>query len=109
MREIESESGAKVSIDQSTKDCGYSIVKVSGNASAVHHAQQRIQSSLALAADHQSSSSGLDAAEGWMAATSAESEDMQVEQRCVGWLLGTRGIVLKEIEQKSGARISIDQ
>jgi len=34
---------------------------------------------------------------------------MQVEQKMVGWILGKAGVVLKEIEQKSGARVSIDQ
>merc|ERR1740121_956130 len=35
--------------------------------------------------------------------------ELQVEQRSVGWLLGKGGVVLKEMEEQSGARISIDQ
>merc|ERR1712066_516463 len=36
-------------------------------------------------------------------------EEMEVEQKVVGWVLGSKGVVLKEIEKQSGARISIDQ
>mmetsp|Transcript_35968 Transcript_35968/g.57298 ORF Transcript_35968/g.57298 Transcript_35968/m.57298 type:complete len:643 (-) Transcript_35968:116-2044(-) len=105
MRDIEAETGAKVSIDQSTKELGYSVVKMSGSSMAVQKAQQRIQASLshvtgkAPAAEGQAPIGVLGAAE----------EEMQVEQRLIGWVLGARGVVLKEIETSSGARISIDQ
>lgn len=121
MKEIEAESGAKVKIDQSTKEHGYSIVKMSGSSSAVHHAQSRIQASVARASGEKTSPTPVIVgnAQGSYRedsrrrdtrdAQSSEVEEMQVEQRCVGWLLGCKGIVMKEIEQKSGARISIDQ
>jgi len=110
MKEIEAESGARVKIDQSTKDHGYSIVKMSGSPSAVHHAQSRIQASVARA----SGDKPIEASYSKVTLPrrdrgSHEEEAMQVEQRCVGWLLGCKGIVMKEIEQKSGARVSIDQ
>lgn len=118
IREIETETSAKVSIDQSTKHLGYSVVKIMGTASAVLAAQQRVQGSLALV--DPSSSTGSAASREVAAPAPAPAPapspmqssgegDMQVEQKMVGWILGKAGVVLKEIEQKSGARVSIDQ
>jgi len=46
MREIEAESGARVKVDQSTKDLGYSVFTITGNQSSVQHAHNRVQASL---------------------------------------------------------------
>jgi len=108
MKDIEAESGAKVSIDQATKELGYSVVKMAGSASAVLRAQRRIQASLAIV-EKPSQGLGYTEASSTQDTRSFETEEMEVEQRCVGWLLGCKGIVMKEIEQKSGARVSIDQ
>merc|ERR1719362_2568770 len=48
VREIESETGCKITIDQTHKDLGFSAVRVSGNSAGVALAQQRIQASLSL-------------------------------------------------------------
>lgn len=97
IREIEAETGAKISIDQSSKDMGYSTVQVSGVHAAVQFAQQRIQASLQLINPSTQEDHTPSAAE------------LQVEQRYVGWLLGKSGIVLREIEMQSGAKVTIDQ
>jgi len=48
IREIESETGCKITIDQTHKDLGFSTVRVSGSSAGVALAQQRIQASLSL-------------------------------------------------------------
>lgn len=114
MREIEASSGARVTIDQSSKEQGYSTVKIAGNAACVQQAYQRIQASLALVSPmEQPHSGGIDSGLATKleqdSAVDGDDGDMQVEQQWVGWLLGKGGVVLKEIEHRSGARVSIDQ
>jgi len=138
IREIEAETGCKISIDQSFKDMGFSTVRVSGSSMGIQMAQQRIQGSLSLVAPGggvlqqvggPGEAGALEAAAAGLgpnanvaeieevmrqiqAAGGAEGQqdsEMQVEQKCVGWLLGKSGIVLKEIEMQSGASIKIDQ
>merc|ERR1712136_358684 len=46
--ELQASSGARVTIDQSSKEQGYSTVKIAGNAACAQQAYQRIQASLAL-------------------------------------------------------------
>lgn len=124
VREIEAETGAKISIDQSCKDMGYSTVKVSGSSLAIQLAQQRIQGSLAMVSPSASGTPAVSAADplaalskvaaagtgatGALPGQSSQTE-LQVEQKWVGWILGKSGIVLKEIELQSGAGVEIDQ
>merc|ERR1712129_589592 len=48
IREIESETGCKITIDQTHKELGFSTVRVTGSSTGVALAQQRIQASLSL-------------------------------------------------------------
>mmetsp|Transcript_30037 Transcript_30037/g.69992 ORF Transcript_30037/g.69992 Transcript_30037/m.69992 type:complete len:717 (-) Transcript_30037:176-2326(-) len=106
VREMEAATGAQIAIDQSTKDLGYSVVKVSGPPSAVASVQEKIQASLATASARDTAPGDPSALGG----LSGDGEpDMQVEQKFVGWLLGRGGSVLRELEERSGAKISIDQ
>lgn len=119
MRDIEAETGATITMDQSSRDLGYSTVKVIGSSLGVQLAQQRIQASLDMASSHPGG--GGDAMQGASIGGcggasqpegfggDAVGDLIQVEQRYVGWLLGKSGIVLKEIEQQSGAQVKIDQ
>lgn len=100
VQQIQDETGAKISIDQTTKDAGYSVVHVSGSMSAVQSAEKRIQSSIALVnREAQTGNFPQD----------TETTEMQVEQRLIGWILGKSGIVLKQIEAQSGSSVAIDQ
>uniref|UniRef100_A0A7S1F9B5 K Homology domain-containing protein n=1 Tax=Noctiluca scintillans TaxID=2966 RepID=A0A7S1F9B5_NOCSC len=116
VREIEAETGARISLDQSSSSLGYSTAQVSGNPEAVEAAMGRIQASLqkvggagsppyilALADQHD----GLPSAED-LEGTLLSSE-IKVEQKWVGWLLGKGGSVMREIEAASGARVSLNQ
>eukprot|EP00913_Durusdinium_trenchii_P035445 g33171.t1 len=95
------ESGAKIHVDQSTKEAGYSIVRVTGPASAVQMAERRIEASISIAARNETAKA--------LERESGETADMEVEQRFVGWILGKSGTVLKQIQAQSGALVSIDQ
>jgi len=100
-REIETLTGAKVSIDQSTKMLGYSTVKVSGEAAAVEMAKQRISASL-----ERMLSSG---AQGAASTPGGTSVKVKIEQQWVGWIVGKGGAVVKEMETATGAKLSMNQ
>eukprot|EP00927_Polykrikos_kofoidii_P060397 TRINITY_DN55393_c0_g1_i1.p1 TRINITY_DN55393_c0_g1~~TRINITY_DN55393_c0_g1_i1.p1 ORF type:complete len:628 (+),score=125.65 TRINITY_DN55393_c0_g1_i1:65-1948(+) len=102
VRDIEAATNAKVGIDQATKEMGYSILRLTGTAQACEQAQERIEASLTLAV------SGGEAG-GEEQSGSSQEDSLQVEQKKVGWILGKGGVVMKEIETQSGAKISIDQ
>eukprot|EP00927_Polykrikos_kofoidii_P066051 TRINITY_DN61713_c0_g1_i1.p1 TRINITY_DN61713_c0_g1~~TRINITY_DN61713_c0_g1_i1.p1 ORF type:complete len:755 (-),score=143.89 TRINITY_DN61713_c0_g1_i1:140-2278(-) len=123
---IELETGAKIGIDQTTKDLGYSVLKLTGTAQAIQKAQARIEQSLSMISQNPNEQPPMDppaiaasslSAEALLAQISAsqatqpapEENDIVVEQCKVGWLLGKAGVVLKEIEAQCGAKISIDQ
>lgn len=102
VQQIQDETGAKIAIDQTTKDAGYSVVHVFGSMSAVQLAERRIQSSISLA--------NKDPKQGFGEfRQDTETTDMEVQQRLVGWILGKSGMVLKQIELQSGASVTIDQ
>lgn len=103
VRDIEAATNAKIGIDQATKEMGYSILRLTGTAQACEQAQERIEASLTLAV------SGGEAAGGAEQSGSSQEDSLQVEQKKVGWILGKGGVVMKEIETQSGAKISIDQ
>lgn len=48
IREVESASGAKVSISQETKDLGYSVVRITGSEQQITHASELINKKLEL-------------------------------------------------------------
>jgi len=107
MRELEEQNGVRVTMDQTTKELGYTVMKIFGSGPAVQRAHQRVQASLALVSPH---GTGPPHLSGDAHAPFKEPEgDMQIDQRWVGWLLGRSGVVLKEIELLSGAKVSIDQ
>lgn len=109
LKDIEHQCGAVISIDQSTRDQGYSTVRVRGST------RQQIEAN-ALIRDKIAQSSSLPSPAPTVIAPPAASPggfqvntEMSIEQRMVGWVLGKSGVVLREIESMSGARISIDQ
>eukprot|EP00928_Gymnodinium_smaydae_P017648 TRINITY_DN16751_c0_g1_i1.p1 TRINITY_DN16751_c0_g1~~TRINITY_DN16751_c0_g1_i1.p1 ORF type:complete len:361 (+),score=68.71 TRINITY_DN16751_c0_g1_i1:245-1327(+) len=106
MRDIEYECGATVTVDQSTKELGYSVLNIEGTPDQISRTQARIQASLNMAAGGADvfSSGGMTRDAG-----DAKEIDVQVEQRYVGWLLGKSGSVLREIEGAALVKISIDQ
>lgn len=103
LREIEEQTGARVEIDQTTKDTGFSIVRATGHQVDVREARRRVLASLSLVAPTAGGAgdSGEPLVDG--------EGDMQVDQKWVGWILGKSGVVLREIEEQSGCKIVIDQ
>jgi len=105
-REIETITGAKVSINQSTKSLGYSTVKVSGAPEAVEDAKVRISASLERMLGNPPSEHYISTAAPSGGNTSVR---VKVEQQWVGWLVGKSGAVVKEIEDATGAKVSMNQ
>jgi len=62
IREVESASGAKVSISQETKDLGYSVVRITGSEQQITHASELINKKLELV-NPLAASAALEAAE----------------------------------------------
>lgn len=102
VREIEQKSGAKIEVDQSTKAQGYSMIAITGAPEKVDAARDLVQKVL------EKRRSSIEAADALGTQTQG-TVDYTVEQRHVGWLLGSRGAVVQEMQRKSGARITVDQ
>mmetsp|Transcript_631 Transcript_631/g.1550 ORF Transcript_631/g.1550 Transcript_631/m.1550 type:complete len:495 (-) Transcript_631:8-1492(-) len=104
VKEIQQETGARVDVDQATKAQGYSVVRLSGDLSAVELAKQRVAESLAKVGGAILNANGRGGACG-----NGDSQTLQVEQKWVGWLLGKGGAVLKALEMATGASVTINQ
>eukprot|EP00927_Polykrikos_kofoidii_P058987 TRINITY_DN5394_c0_g1_i4.p1 TRINITY_DN5394_c0_g1~~TRINITY_DN5394_c0_g1_i4.p1 ORF type:complete len:784 (-),score=167.85 TRINITY_DN5394_c0_g1_i4:73-2316(-) len=105
--EIETRTGAHISIDQSTKELGYSRAVITGSDEAVASAAGAIHEELMRVMDRDSFSPGnvasIQATEGEVVA------ETQIPQKYVGWLKGAGGSQIRDLEAKSGARVRIDQ
>mmetsp|Transcript_142634 Transcript_142634/g.263062 ORF Transcript_142634/g.263062 Transcript_142634/m.263062 type:complete len:796 (-) Transcript_142634:60-2447(-) len=102
IKDIEIRSGAQVNIDQSTKELGYSRAVISGQPAAVAAACDLINSELARVTDR----------DGLISAPAEIGEavgEVQIPQKYVGWLKGSGGGQLRDMESKSGAQVKIDQ
>jgi len=96
-KEIEEAHDVQIKVDQSTKSSGYSTIKIHGDPANVEMAKERIQGQLQKVGG------------GCTVASTHGTDQVRVEQKWVGWLLGKSGQVMKEIEQQSGARVTVDQ
>lgn len=104
IKELQAATGAKIVIDQSTKEMGYSTVKLIGAPRAVAEARHRVQASISIAKNQ------LGVTETTFSAQELIGEsEMMVEQKYVGYLVGKQGAAVKDMEQASGVRFHIDQ
>lgn len=105
IREIEARSGAQVSIDQTTKELGYSRVVLAGSAEAVQAASDIINDELRRVMER-------DGLSGQVASPPQPGEDVAealIPQKYVGWLKGSGGSQIRDMESRTGARVRIDQ
>eukprot|EP00929_Paragymnodinium_shiwhaense_P042396 TRINITY_DN21953_c0_g2_i1.p1 TRINITY_DN21953_c0_g2~~TRINITY_DN21953_c0_g2_i1.p1 ORF type:complete len:707 (+),score=168.42 TRINITY_DN21953_c0_g2_i1:142-2121(+) len=146
IKDLEEISGAQLSMNQDTKDQGFSVVYIKGDAVQVRRAQELIQDKIQQADGETSATEGraepidppLLAAVDFLATATGKPElagmiesllrehgctrlasadaqagyktmEVQVEQKFIGWLLGTKGKTLREIEEATGAKITVDQ
>lgn len=129
VRSLESQTGAKITVDQTSRCKGFSMVRISGPAAAVEAARELVNNSLARwrpnsgqqqdpttaatsgTAGARDASGGANDTLAAGGATAANvSAEVQVEQRHIGWLLGSGGEMVREIEQRSGgAHLVVDQ
>uniref|UniRef100_A0A7S1LCZ0 K Homology domain-containing protein n=1 Tax=Alexandrium catenella TaxID=2925 RepID=A0A7S1LCZ0_ALECA len=101
IREIENRSQARIDIDQSTNDLGYSLANIRGDSN-----QRRVGSGLVIAEIAKvmdQSGEVLDASFGGC------KIEFQIDSQYVGWLKGPRGKVVQDLQLRSGTRIDVDQ
>mmetsp|Transcript_48858 Transcript_48858/g.130783 ORF Transcript_48858/g.130783 Transcript_48858/m.130783 type:complete len:632 (-) Transcript_48858:120-2015(-) len=105
IREIEVRSGAQVSIDQTTKDLGYSRVMLAGSAECVQSAHDIITDELRRVMERD----GLNSTVAPILSPGEEVAEATIPQKYVGWLKGSGGSQIRDMEARTGARIRIDQ
>lgn len=97
VKRIKAQTGATVVIDQSTKDFGYSVVRIMvgpGVEAAKTHIENRLEQ--AKEATLQNMAPGT-------------AEEMVIPQQLVGWVIGRSGESLRQIKQASGATLVLNQ
>lgn len=97
VKRIKAQTGATVVIDQSTKDLGYSIVRIMagpGVEAAKAHIENRLEQ--AKEANLQNMAPGT-------------ANEMMIPQPLVGWVIGRNGESLRQIKQSSGATLVLNQ
>lgn len=97
VKQIKAVSGATVIIDQSTKEQGFSTVRILPGV-GMEAAKQMIETKLKEAREA-----------GLQNAADAAGEDLLVPQHLVGWLIGRNGDTLKAMREQSGATIVLNQ
>mmetsp|Transcript_56398 Transcript_56398/g.132267 ORF Transcript_56398/g.132267 Transcript_56398/m.132267 type:complete len:475 (-) Transcript_56398:9-1433(-) len=110
LREVELTHQVKVVIDQTTKNMGYSSVRIAGSKDRIADSVRQIEGSLARMSsrpgpflkDKPPHVEGPFEGQG-------ELETIKVEQRLVGWIVGKGGSACREIEAASGCKITINQ
>jgi len=105
IREIEARSGSQVSIDQTTKDMGYSRVMLAGTAEAVQSAHDIITDELRRVMERD----GITGQVSIVPGPGEEVAEALIPQKYVGWLKGSGGSQIRDMEARTGARIRIDQ
>lgn len=103
IKDIQIRSGATVDIDQSTKDLGYSRAVITGQPAAVQAATDIINNELARVTDRDGFNTIANLPLG------ESIGEVQIPQKYVGWLKGSGGGQIKDMEAKSGASVRIDQ
>jgi len=105
IREIENRSQARIDIDQSTNDLGYSIANIRGDAN-----QRRVGSGLVIAEIAKvMDQSGEVLDESFGGFWTGCKVEFQIDSQYVGWLKGPRGKVVQDLQLRSGTRIDVDQ
>merc|ERR1719343_1505768 len=98
-------------MNQATKHMGYSVAQLHGQIHQRSQARLLMETSLERARNAGGGGAGVCATTlaQPLPGSSLIEEEVQVEQRWVGWLLGRGGGLAREIEQESGAKVTIDQ
>lgn len=99
LKTIRQDSGASLTIDQSTKESGFSIVKIVGDTQSKLKAQDLVNMKL----------DEVKPRDGTMSSTGDFAAEFKLEQKLVGWLIGKGGETVKNIKEQSGANVVIDQ
>jgi len=111
LKEISERTGARIEIEQSTQDQGFSTVRITGLPAAAEAAKQLIENRAKEGSQTIAATSGDDAAAQQQQAylTRLSDDAVPVEQRFVGFIIGPGGRTLRQIKEQSGAKIVVDQ
>lgn len=115
LKAVEERTGATVSINQDTKDLGYSIASITGPHAAVGEAQTLLETELVRVMERDGYTGAAPAAASGVLVpvqtplTGDTMAETQIPQKYVGWLKGSGGSQIKDMETRSGAVVRIDQ
>lgn len=92
MKAIKQRSGAAIAVDQSTKEQGFSTVRIMGDDQQQASARDLVHSKIG---DARGPQTGV--------------FEFKVEQSNVGWLIGRGGETINQIKEQTGVTVIIDQ
>eukprot|EP00928_Gymnodinium_smaydae_P009993 TRINITY_DN13753_c0_g1_i1.p1 TRINITY_DN13753_c0_g1~~TRINITY_DN13753_c0_g1_i1.p1 ORF type:complete len:453 (+),score=133.29 TRINITY_DN13753_c0_g1_i1:393-1751(+) len=98
IKAISDQTGARVQLDQSTQDRGFSIIRVVGGKAEAERALESVTQQLERVR-----------ARGDALGDGQPEDEIRIEQRFVGFLIGPGGATFKQIKEQSGALLYIDQ
>jgi len=111
LKTIKNRSGASIAIDQSTKEQGYSTIRIMGEDAQKRIAIEMLEAKIAEAREKQSGG-GLSLASAGAVAPAPPplgTIEVRIEQGFVGWLIGKGGETVRLIKEQTGCSIVIDQ
>mmetsp|Transcript_102467 Transcript_102467/g.289425 ORF Transcript_102467/g.289425 Transcript_102467/m.289425 type:complete len:709 (+) Transcript_102467:101-2227(+) len=105
IRDLETKTGSRIRIDQSTRDVGYSIAQITGTEEAALQVKQFIEAEVARVEERDR-----------VVQAHVENQmpggvvgEVRIPQQYVGWIKGSGGAQIKDVEARSGAHVTIDQ
>jgi len=99
LKAIQAQSGATLHVDQSTKDLGMSVIRISGGEQAVHTAKSLIERKVSEVKIPLQDQGGANAV----------AFEYHIDQSYVGFFIGRGGEQVKRIKAQTGATVVIDQ
>jgi rRNA processing protein Krr1/Pno1 len=101
IKNLEARTGTTISINQDSKEMGYSLAVVNGPAEQVGRCIQLIEDEIRKMETRDTSIATKTMQGGaW---------EIRIPQPYVGWIKGPQGAQIRDIEKRSGAHVNIDQ
>lgn len=112
LRSMEVSSTATIKIDQTSKEMGYSMVRITGSEQAVAVAKALLDGRISekrqnASGMHRNRTEVQQGQEG--GGSGAVGWETQIEQSAVGFFIGKQGEYIKRIQAQTGATVVIDQ
>merc|ERR1719401_2736966 len=101
VKDIQEKSGARIEIDQTTKDQGHCTVHIQGTEDQKQFAYGFVVAEVIKVADQPGSN---------MDYTQLGAKvEIQIDPKFVGWIKGPKGKVVMDITNRSSTRVDVDQ